>query len=114
LKQTQELKFGSFEIRLRVSADLSNVKDELKGLAVLNDQQIQLFLVLGRKRGHITYKGEEVTEENLSKLKIVGLLSEVRREEDGDLFWRVSEKGHILHDLIYRQVVAAIGRRSSQ
>jgi len=109
MKEARELKIGSFEVRLRTGADLYGLNEELKGLEFLNAQQIQLFLVVGKKRGHITYRGEEVTGENLNALHKIGLLSEVKKKDDGDFTWRVSEKGHILHDLIYEQVINAIG-----
>ena len=71
-------------------------------------QQIQLFLVVGRSRLHITYHGPEVTEENLKKLEELGFLSGVKRLEDGGLFWEVTDKGHNLHKLVFEHVTKAI------
>jgi hypothetical protein len=110
MKDAQELKIGSFEVRLRADVDLYGLNNELTALQTLNDQQIQLFLVVGKRREHITYIGEEVTQENLDALYKAGLLSEVTKEKNGDFFWYVSEKGHQLHNLIFQQVTKAISR----
>lgn len=111
LQNTEEVKYGSFAMRLRASADLDNLGKELNDLQSFDDAQIQLFLIVGNKnRPHITYRGPEVTEENLNRLKEAGLLSDVRREADGNLSWVVSNKGQDLHELIFKHVVKAIRR----
>ncbi|HEV2913112.1 MAG TPA: hypothetical protein VGX92_07340 [Pyrinomonadaceae bacterium] len=109
LEGAQEVKVGSFELRLRASADQAGLSKEFSGLETLSDQQVQLFLVVGDKnKPQISYSAEEVTEENLKKLQEMGLLSEVKRQEDGKLFWAVSDKGHNLHQLIFKQVIKSI------
>lgn len=55
----------------------------------------------------ITYRGPEVTRENLGKLQEVGLLQDVR-EEGGNLHWSTTKKGEQLHAIIFDQVVVAI------
>jgi hypothetical protein len=110
LGQAQELKIGSFEVQLREDAVYANLDTELRALKELSLAQLQLFLVVGRERERITYNGPEVTQENLRALEQAGLLSEVRRTDDGGLEWRVSSKGHELHELIFSQLLFSIRR----
>jgi hypothetical protein len=85
------------------------VANELTALQTLHDAQLQLFLVIGKERRPIQYHGEEVNEENLRKLKEAGLLLDYQRTEQG-FRWKVSEKAHRLHDIIFGQVVKSIKR----
>jgi hypothetical protein len=110
LRQAETLKFGAFEIELRNIAESANLDKELNALVTLTDEQLQLFLVVGKKRAHIRYEGEELTEENLRKLYEVGLLAEWRNEPDGGYWWRVSEKGNTLHDIIRGLVFSQLRR----
>ena len=109
LEGAEEVRFGSFALSLRKSAVRAGLNRELSALESLSDQQIQLFLVVsGNSKAHISYSAEEVTEDNLKKLQEVGLLSEVRMLENRELFWVVSDKGHKLRQLIFKQVVESI------
>jgi hypothetical protein len=110
LTRAQDVKVGSFEFRLRVDAASANLSAELTRLRELSQEQLQLFLVVGRERAEIQYRGPEATEANLRALEKAGLLSEVRREGDGTLFWRVSQTGHVLHELIFSQLLLSIRR----
>ncbi|WP_432719623.1 hypothetical protein R0381_000238 [Jeongeupia wiesaeckerbachi] len=99
-----------FEVSLRMQAKEGDLSDELAALQTLNDTQLQLFLVIARQRGPIQYNGEEVTEENLNRLKDAGLIVDVRRTDQGAFQWSVSEKGYRLHNIIFRQVIRSIKR----
>jgi hypothetical protein len=103
------VKAGSFEFSLRAKASAGEVANELTALQTLHDAQLQLFLVIGKERRPIQYHGEEVNEENLRKLKEAGLLLDYQRTEQG-FRWKVSEKAHRLHDIIFGQVVKSIKR----
>lgn len=116
LERAQLLRLGSFEVQLRADAAYADLGTELKALNELSLSQLQLFLVVARERentAHITYRGPEVTEENLRALEKIGLLSEVRREEDGGFFWRVSNEGSELHSLIFSQLLVSIRRSAA-
>ncbi|WP_145927122.1 hypothetical protein [Jeongeupia sp. USM3] len=104
---------GSFEVSLRAKASAGDLSDELAALQMLNDTQLQLFLVIGKERGPIQYHGEEVSEENLNRLKEVGLLDDIRRTEQGAFQWSASEKANRLHDVIFRQVIRSIKRTNA-
>lgn len=67
----------------------------------------ELLLALIERNAPITYRGPEVTRENLGKLQEVGLLQDVR-EEGGNLHWSTTKKGEQLHAIIFDQVVVAI------
>ena len=83
--------------------------EEYKKLETLSLEQIQLFLIVGaRRKADISYRGPEVTRANLEKLQEVGLLLDVKEEEDGNLSWRTTEDGARLHRIIMDQVVASI------
>jgi hypothetical protein len=111
-RRAESVQMGSFQVRVKAIADLADLSKELTGLQSLDARQVQLFLVVAKRRGHITYTGEEATEENLNKLLAAGLLSSVTRETNGSLSWQVSEKGHELHALIFNQLVKAIRGQS--
>ncbi|MBI4380855.1 MAG: hypothetical protein HY574_06660 [candidate division NC10 bacterium] len=113
LRKAQTLKLGSFEVQLRENADSANLGPQLRALEGLSDEQLQLFLVVGKQRAHITYKGEEVTDKNLKKLQEVGLLAEVRPEPEGGFWWRVSEKGITLHNIIRTLIFSSIRRSAA-
>jgi hypothetical protein len=113
LSDAQRLKVGSFELQLRKSTDAADLRPELRALQGLNDEQLQLFLVIGKERKHITYNGEEVTEENLNRLQKAGLLAEVRKEPQGGFWWRVSDKGFTLHNIIRTLVLDSIRRAAA-
>jgi hypothetical protein len=103
-------KAGSFEVSLRAMANAGHLADELTALQTLNDAQLQLFLVMTKWRRPIGYHGEEVNEENLRKLKELGLLLDYRKDDKGEFHWEVSEKAHRLNDIIFSQVVKSIKR----
>ena len=108
ISRTQELKVGSFTIRLRENVKIDNLGEEYKKLETLSLQQIQLFLIIGVKRNvNITYDGPEATKQNLDKLQEVGLLQNVR-EEGGGRYWDTTEKGERLYGIIFDQLVVAI------
>ena len=104
------IKAGSFEVSLRAMANAGHLADELTALRTLNDAQLQLFLVMTKWRRPIGYHGEEVNEENLRKLKELGLLLGYRKDDKGEFHWEVSEKAHRLNDIIFSQVVKSIKR----
>src|SRR5262245_53037383 len=109
LGHAEELKLGSFSLRLREQATSANLGEEYKKLETLSLEQIQLFLIVGAKRkADISYRGPEVSKENLEKLQEVGLLQDVKVQEDGNLSWRPTEEGTRLHKIIIEQVVASI------
>jgi hypothetical protein len=108
LSETEAFKFGSFEMRLKKAASSANLGAELQRLQELTHEQLQVFLIVGKKRGHISYFGEELTEENLRALERAGLLAEVRQQPEGGLWWRVSQEGHRLHELIFTQLLFSI------
>ena len=109
LGNAQMLKLGSFEIKLREKVSSANLSTELRALENLTDQQLQLFLIIGKKREHISYTGEEVTEENLKKLQEVGILKQVKKTETG-FWWEVSEDSNKLHDIIRSLIISSIRR----
>lgn len=100
LNKAETLKVGSFEVKLRDIAKNVNLDPTLFALKDLNDQQLQLFLIIGKKREQIRYIGEEVTEDNLSKLKNAGLLSSYETLQNGDFKWTISENAVKLHNII--------------
>jgi hypothetical protein len=103
-------KAGSFEVSLRAMANAGHLGDELTALRTLNDAQLQMFLVMTKWRRPIGYHGQEVNEENLRKLKELGLLLDYRKDDKGEFHWEVSEKAHRLNDIIFGQVVKSIKR----
>ena len=113
LRKAETLKVGSFELGLRENADSANLGPELRALKGLNDAQLQLFLIIGKKRQSISYTGEELTQENLRKLQAVGLLTEVRENPKGSFWWEVSEKGNKLHDIIRTLIFSSIRRTAA-
>jgi hypothetical protein len=113
LRSAEHFKLGPFELRLVRAAEVANLGNELQALDELSHAQLQLFLIVGKHREHISYYGPEVNEVNLRALERAGLLSEVHRQENGGFFWRVSENGHKLHTLIFRELLRSI-RRSSK
>lgn len=109
LEKSKSLKVGSFEVQLREIVEKANLNPELFTLQELNDQQLQLFLIIGKEREPITYYGEELTEKNLKKLKEVGLLSDVQvKAKQNELGWKVSEKGAKLHNIITNLIITSI------
>ncbi|MBL8166508.1 MAG: hypothetical protein JNJ50_00045 [Acidobacteria bacterium] len=100
LNNAEALKIGSFEVKLRDIAKNVNLDPTLRALKELNGQQLQLFLIIGKKREQIRYEGEEVTDGNLSILKDAGLLSSYEKLPNGDYKWAVSENGVKLHNII--------------
>ena len=108
LGQAQKLKVGSFEVELRAKATQAKVENELEALNRLSEEQLQLFLVIGRSRSHITYDGPEVSDANLEKLKEVGLVAEWKKEPEGRYWWAVSEDAHRLHEVVRRLVLSSI------
>lgn len=68
LSNAESVKAFSFEVRLREGAKSKGLDTEFSKLANLNDEQLQLFLVLGKQRiskaageFSISYAGEELT-----------------------------------------------------
>jgi hypothetical protein len=112
LLENAQLKYGLFEVKLLKKASSANLSTRLRALENLNEQQLQLFLIIGKKREHISYIGEEVTEENLKKLQEAGLLKQVEKTETG-FWWEVSEDGKKLHDIIRSLIISSI-RRSAE
>jgi hypothetical protein len=108
LDKSETVKVGSFEVKLREVADKANLSPELRTLSELNDEQLQLFLIIGKERNPIKYYGEELSLENLRKLKEVGLLSEFDQKPNNELGWKVSEKGHRLHKIISSSINSSI------
>ncbi len=112
LNRAEELQFGDFVYR---AASEEGVSRELKELASLSYDQIQLFIIIGRERpdDNITYLGPESKEENYRKLQEIGLIENILIEinqETGkrDLSWRTTVQGDALHDLLMKEVVKAI------
>jgi len=108
LANTQEVKIGSFEIQLREQAHYEDLGDQLRALKNMTPDQLELFLIVGKKREHISYSGPEVNETNLQALKNAGLLSEFYQQPDKQWFWRVSDDGFALQRLIFGLLTAAI------
>jgi hypothetical protein len=108
LRNATLLKLPWFEIQLQQRAAANDVVAELEKLQTLNDEQLQLFLVVGKKREHIAYEGEEVTQENLEALRAAGLLDSVESLGEKRFRWQVSRDGHRLHDIIRQLVFEAI------
>lgn len=108
LEKSETVKVGSFELKIRQDADKANLSTELRTLSELNDEQLQLFLIIGKERNPIKYYGEELSQENLRKLKEVGLLSEFDQKPNDELGWKVSEKGHRLHKIISSSINSSI------
>lgn len=108
LNKAETVRYGSFEYRVKSVAASSNLEKQLQSLKDVSFEQLQLFLVIGREREHITYNGPEVTEPNLMALKRIGLLSDVRRISKDSLYWEVSQEGRNLHELIFLQLLWAI------
>jgi hypothetical protein len=108
LANTERVKIGSFEIQLREQAHYENLGDELRALKNLTPDQLELFLIVGKEREHISYFGPEVTEPNLRALKDAGLLSEFNKQPNNQWFWRVSDNGFALQRLIFGLLTAAI------
>ena len=108
LANTESVKIGSFEIQLREQAHYENLGDQLRALKNLTPEQLELFLIVGKQREHISYFGPEVTEPNLRALKDAGLLSEYHKQPNDEWFWRVSNNGFALQRLIFGLLTAAI------
>lgn len=108
LERSETVKVGSFEVKLREVADKANLSSELTTLRELNDEQLQLFLIIGKERSQIGYYGEELSLENLKKLKDVGLLSEFSQQPNDRWNWKVSEKGFRLHKIISTLINSSI------
>jgi hypothetical protein len=104
----EDIKIGSFEVRLRVGAENNDLGSQLLALQNLTDDQLELFLIAGRKREHVTYIGPEATEENFRALQKVGLLSQVNKNASGTYDWTVSDKGFELDGLIFKLLTAAL------
>jgi hypothetical protein len=103
-------RFGDFEIQIQAIAKSAEVTKELNALSKLSDDQLQLFLIIGRKREHISYQGHELNKENMEALEAAGILAEYRIEADGSFWWRVSANGHKLHNVISNLIVSEIRR----
>ena len=108
----KELRLGNY---VYLKAERAGVSSELKKLATLTTDQIQLFLIIGRSRPghHITYGGPESNEENYSKLKQIDLIENliIKKNPDTgkkDMSWRLTEQGAKLHDLLMREVIRAV------
>jgi hypothetical protein len=69
---------------------------------------LELFLIVGKEREHISYFGPEITEPNLQALKNAGLLSEFYKQRNNQWFWRVSDNGFALQRLIFGLLTATI------
>ncbi len=115
LANAKSIKAGGFEIELQEAAVNRGVAPEFARLAGLNDQQLQLFLIAGKKRGSnaagtddISYTGEEVTKENLYKLQEIGLLTGIEEFGDKRYRWQVTDKGVQLHELLRGQIVISV------
>lgn len=108
LANTERVKIGSFEIQLRDQAHYENLGDQLRALKTLTPEQLELFLIIGKEREHISYSGPEVSEPNLRALKNAGLLSEFYKQPNNQWFWRVSDNGFALQRLIFGLLTAAI------
>ena len=109
----QKVSLASFEVELHTVSTSANLSKELNALAELNDEQLQLFLILGKKRNHINYNGEELNEENLNKLYEKGLLSEWKMEADGGFSWTVSKDANRLHDILRNLIYSSIRRSTT-
>ena len=48
--EIKKAKFGSFEIEIQAIAKSADVTEDLNALSKLSDDQLQLFLVMGKKR----------------------------------------------------------------
>ncbi len=114
LQRAQKIKYGPLEVELAERAALADVSAELKSLARLTDEQLQLFLVIGKYRSHIRYDGQEVTEPNLERLRELGILARWEKRESGDLWWQVSEEGHRLHDIVRNLVFVSMRRSAAE
>lgn len=115
LANAESVKAGSFEVRLRAGVRANQLGAEFSKLVDLNDQQLQLFLILGKKRGStvagkydIAYTGEEVTGPNLYKLRDIGLLAKVDQTGTTTYDWDVSDNGMRLHKLLLEHIVTSI------
>ena len=115
LSNAESVKAGSFEVRLRAGVRANQLGSEFSKLVELNDQQLQLFLILGKQRGStaagpygIAYTGEEITGPNLAKLKDIGLLATVTQKGSNNYDWDVSDKGVRLHKLLLEHIITSI------
>lgn len=109
----QKVSLASFEVELHTVSTSANLNKELNALAELNDEQLQLFLVLGKEREYINYNGEEVNEENLGKLYEVGLLKDWQTTSEGGFSWTVSKNGNRLHDILRNLIYSSIRRSAT-
>jgi hypothetical protein len=108
LANAQTVKMGSFELQLREQAHYEKLGTELRALKNLTPDQLELFLIVGKQREHISYFGPELTEDNLRALENAGLLSEFHKLPNGQWFWTVSDSGFALQRLILGLLTAAI------
>ena len=113
LNRAEEIQYGGFFYR---AASEEGISRELKDLASLSHDQIQLFLIIGKKRPdqYITYRGPEFTQQNYRKLEEIGLIDNIIDEVNPEtgkhdsISWRVTEQGNRLHTLLMKEVVKAI------
>jgi len=111
----RKAKFGDFEIEIQRIAQSAEVTKELTSLSKLSDDQLQLFLIIGKKREHIDYNGPEANKENLEALDTAGLLTITESDEKNRRYgWRITENGHKLHNIIFNLIVSEIRRSSTK
>lgn len=112
-KNVELLKVGPLEAKIREQAEEKNVQKELQALEKLTDEQLQLFLIIGKDRRSelITYSGSEVSEATLQSLKAAGLLNWFEKTVDKNGYrWEASAKGYQLHQIIFNLMVDSIRR----
>lgn len=116
LSSAESVKLGYFEVQLPRQARSAGVSSELRSLIGLNDQQLQLFLIIGKGREtkaagefDISYSGEEITKENLEQLQSLGLINGVGPGTAPNTFrWGVTDNGKKLHKVLLDNATASI------
>lgn len=115
--RANEIQLGGFVYRGAIDA---GVIRELDALASLTTDQIQLFLIIGRRRpgSFISYDGPESNAENYERLREVGLIGNFEQYQDPDtgenrLSWRITDDGSTLHTLLMLEIDSAIKRAAN-
>lgn len=111
LANAESVKIGSLEVRIREEAQSGELGKEFRSLANLSDEQLELFLIVGRERkSNINYKGQELSEANLRQLQDLGLLQNLTPAANNQFSWEVTDTGQKVHSTLLRLVADSISR----